>query len=120
MVDLEEMLSWKNIDTIWNAFVNKLKEVMSSFASRASRRGNKGKCLPWLDQNCRDLLNLRDEVLKQYLKSGLSTDRLKFAQAHNKVIQTIRKPKANFSVSIIESAKGNGKKNMAHIKLTTR
>lgn len=104
------MLSLKNIDAIWNSLVNKLKEVMSSFASRASRRGNKGKCLPWLDQNCRDLLKSRDEVLKQYLKSGLSTDRLKFAQVHNKVIETIRQAKANFFVSIIESAKGNGEK----------
>lgn len=109
-IDWEETLSSINIDTNSNSFINKLKEVMSSFACKGGHRAKKGKNLPWLDQNCRNLLKNRDVLLKQYLKTGLTTDRLKFTHARNKAVQRMRKAKANFIVSIIESAKGNGKK----------
>ncbi len=52
----------------------------------------------------------RDQLLKQSLKTGLTTDRQKFTSLRNKVIQRLRQAKANFFIDTIEGARGNGKK----------
>lgn len=81
VVDWEEILRSNNIESSCNSFINKLKEVMSSFTCRGSGGAKKRNNLPWLNQTCKDLLKIRDVLLKQYLKSGLSTDREKFTHA---------------------------------------
>ncbi len=52
----------------------------------------------------------RDHLLKQSLKTGLTTDRQKFTSLRNKVIKRLRQAKANFFIDTIEEARGNGKK----------
>lgn len=55
-------------------------------------------------------MKTRDQLLKKKqksLKTGLVSDRQLCASARNKVIQTMWKAKANFFMSITESAKGN-------------
>lgn len=49
-------------------------------------------------------------MLKKSLKSCVIADRQKFPLMINKVIQTIRKVRANLFMDPIEGAKGNGKK----------
>ncbi len=109
-IDWEETFSSNNIETSCDSFLDKIKNVMSPLTRRGRRRAKTRNALPWLDQNCRDLMKFRDSLLKQHLKSGLLTDRLKFTHMRNKVIQTLRKAKANFFISVIEDAKGNGSK----------
>lgn len=66
-------------------------------------------------------MKVRDQLLKKSLRSGLIIDRQNFTSARNKVRLAIRKAKANFFITIIESAKGNGKKIWQNInKLTGR
>ena len=66
-------------------------------------------------------MKVRDHLLKLALKSGLTIDRQKFTSARNKVTQTLRKAKADFFMTIIESAKGNGRKIWHNInKLTCK
>lgn len=54
-------------------------------------------------------MSARDLLLKQFLKSGLTTDRQKFTHLRNKVTQTLRLAKANFFINLIQNSKGNGK-----------
>lgn len=51
----------------------------------------------------------RDFALKTALKSGLRLDRLVFNSLQNKVVQELRKAKAQFFINIINEAKGNSK-----------
>ena len=109
-IDWEEILTSDNIETSCDSFLNKIKNVMSPLSRRGKSRARTRNSPPWLDQNCRDLLKSRDSLLKKYLKSGLSTDRHNFTHIRNKVVQSLRRAKANFFISVIEGAKGNGKK----------
>ncbi len=52
----------------------------------------------------------RDQLLKQSLKTGLTTDQQKCTSLRKKVIKRLRQAKANFFIDTIEEARGNGKK----------
>uniref|UniRef100_A0A669CUH2 Reverse transcriptase domain-containing protein n=1 Tax=Oreochromis niloticus TaxID=8128 RepID=A0A669CUH2_ORENI len=54
-------------------------------------------------------MKTRDQLLKQFLKTGLTLDRQRFTSMRNKVTRSLRQAKANFFINIIERAKGNGK-----------
>ncbi len=92
---------------------------MESFTKKG--KGKKAKTsLPWLNSECRNPMKLRDVLLKNFVKSGLTTDRLKFTAARNKVIQMMRKAKANFFITVMENARGDGKKLWQNINKLTR
>lgn len=57
----------KDIETSCNIFLNKIQEVLNSFATRGTYRKRKGVLLPWIDNNCRSLK-------KQLTTDGLPTD----------------------------------------------
>lgn len=67
-----------NIDENYDSFVNKVIEVLSSIARRRRRRAKKGNSL--VTSKLQNLMMSREALLKQYLKSGLPTDKLKFKQ----------------------------------------
>ena len=101
MINWGDTLSSEDIGENSDLFISKMNDPMYSF----SRRG----CLRDRNLQCRNLIKSRDQLLKQSLKSRLSTDRQKCTHARNKVTQTIRQAKANFFINIIEGAKGNSK-----------
>ncbi len=116
LVKALKRVDWSNItlrgdlETGCKLFLSKINDVVNSFATRRSFRKRKGVSLPWIDNNCRNLMKQRDRLLKQSLISGLTTDREKFMYVRNKVTDYLRRAKANFFIKISESAKGNGKK----------
>lgn len=55
------------------------------------------------------MMKKRDEALKFFFKSGLTTDRFVFTSQRNKVIAEIRKAKASFFLEIIKNAQGNSR-----------
>lgn len=56
--------------------------------------------IPWLHNDCRSQMKIRDQLLKRAIKTGLTSDRQQFTSARNKVIQTMRKAKAHFYMTI--------------------
>lgn len=66
--------------------------------------------LHWLNEECGKLMKERDQLLKQSLKTGLTTDWQKFTSLRNKVTKRLRQAKANLFIDTIEEARGNGKK----------
>jgi len=79
-------------------FNRSVKEIMAPFINRGRNK-----------EECRVLTSAWAMLLKQSLKTGLGTDRLRFTMSRNKVTQTLRKAKANFFLEIIANAQANGK-----------
>ena len=109
-INWADVLSSDSLNENCNSFVTTVRDVTTAFSRRRCHNTKIERNLPWLDQECRTLLKSRDLLLKQSLKSGLTTDRQRFTHARNKVTQTLRKAKANFFIRMLEGAKGNGKR----------
>lgn len=101
MMEWGKILSSHNIDGNCDLFMAKINETVSLFSRIGHHRPRKEYHLPGLDQNCRALMKSRGLLLKQCLKTGLSTDRQRFTHACNKLTQTLRKAKAIFFMNIM-------------------
>lgn len=104
-----DVLSCDNVTSACHLFNGSVKEVMGHFTSRGRHKKKRKHSLPWVNEDCRRLMCKRDEALRQSLKTGLTTDRIKFTSLRNKVTQSLRKSKADFFLKIIANANGNGK-----------
>lgn len=88
-------------------------KVLEAIAAHTKRikKNKTNKCdLPWLSEECRKLKRTINQLLKKSLKTELNSDRQLFTSARNKVDQVMHKTKANFYLTVIESANGNGEK----------
>ena len=85
-------------------FLNTISEIITSYTKRV-----KHKHLPWLNDSLWQQMKERDSALKRALKTGNSSDRYTFTGLRSKVLRNIRKAKADFFISIINEAQGNGK-----------
>ena len=78
MINWGDTLSSEDIGENSNLFISQINDTMSSFSRRGCLRDRKERHLPWLNLQCRNLMKSREQLLKQSLKSGLSTDGQKF------------------------------------------
>lgn len=70
--------------------------------------------LPWLNKFILKLMKERDRSLKLSVKSG--HNRHQFISLRNRVVKEIRKSKADFFISALNSARGNSKITWNYIK----
>ena len=54
-----------NVEENSNVFLSRVDEVLPSLSRRGSTRTKKEHVLPWLDNNCRQLMKNRDILLKK-------------------------------------------------------
>lgn len=106
--DWTSILSYDDTNKCCDLLYSAIKGVLSQF-QKESHLKKRVYSLPWINTECKKLMRLRDQLLKKSLQSGLNTDRLHFISARNKVTQTLRMAKANFFMTVINSAKGNCK-----------
>lgn len=94
--DWNEIVSCDNISTNSVTFHTKVLEAIVAHTKRI-KKNKTNKCdLPWPSEECRELMRTRDQLLKKSLKTELNSDRQLFTSARNKVVQVMRKTKANF------------------------
>ncbi len=108
-IEWNGVLSKGDLESDCDRFTSTIKKVMGPYLRKWSQNKSRDT-LPRLNEECRKLMKERDQLLKQSLKTGLTTDRQKFISLRNKVIKRLRQAKANFFIDTIEEARGNGKK----------
>ena len=116
-----QVLACEETDACCDLFNKTVKEIVTPFTSRGRQKTKKNHTLPWLEEESIKLMKARDLLLKQSLKSGLTTDRQRYTSMRNKVTQTLRMAKSRFFLKLFENAQGNGKQIWNNLnKLTGR
>lgn len=90
--------------------INKVSEF-----SKNVTHSRKKQNLPWLHEQLWNLMKQRDHTLKIALKSGLAHDKKTFQHLHNKVVNNLRKAKANVFIDLINDTKGNSRQTSENI-----
>lgn len=106
--DWSSILSCDDTNKCCNLLYSSIKGVLSQF-QKADHLKKRVYSLPWINSECKQLMTLRDKLLKKSLQFGLTTDQLNFVSGRNKVTQTLRIAKAIFFMTVINGAKGNCK-----------
>lgn len=84
-LEWDDFYTCDDIELGCNVLLSKINNVIESFTRRGRQRKGQKVNLPWIDENCRALMKKRDLLLKQSLKSGLTTDRQRFSRGRNQV-----------------------------------
>lgn len=108
-----ELLNWSNvienndIEESSKLLIQKINDTLAHFTKKGVSKEIR-ESLPWINNEIRKLMRERDSALKKSLKSKNTCDRQIFTSLRNKVINQMRKAKANFFIDSINMANGNG------------
>uniref|UniRef100_A0A3B1IW78 Reverse transcriptase domain-containing protein n=1 Tax=Astyanax mexicanus TaxID=7994 RepID=A0A3B1IW78_ASTMX len=112
-VNWDELLTGKNLDMDCSNMANKIQEIIKRF-TRSIKLKAKKNSIPWLNTSILQLMKERDHSLK--LANKLGHSRHQFISLRNRVVKEIRKSKADFFITVLNSARGNSKITWNYIK----
>jgi len=115
-VKWDELFSGINLDEDCSLFSNKIQQIITQFTRKIKLRAKKNG-LPWLNESILKLMKERDHSLKLAVKSG--HNRHQFITLRNRVVREIRRSKADFFITALNSARGNSKITWHYIKKLT-
>lgn len=108
-INWNELLLGTNVDADTHVFLSTIQKITKQFLKKNKSKSDSKYTLPWVNGDIRRLMKERDQALRTFLKTKLTTDRYMFTSIRNRVIKDIRVAKANFFVNLIGEAKGNHK-----------
>lgn len=107
--------SWKNIDTsitineAWMPFKRTFMKIADKHAPFMTMR-IRSSTLPWLNENIRNLIKVRNFYHKKAQKSGFCNDWAIYRAIRNKVVSQIRYAKRNYYSNLVEENKNDSGK----------
>lgn len=107
--------SWKNIDTsitineAWMPFKRTFMKIADKHAPFMTMR-IRSSTLPWLNENIRNLIKVRNFYHKKAQKSGFCNDWAIYRAIRNKVVSQIRYAKRNYYSNLVEENKNDSRK----------
>lgn len=111
-VNWNETLINNQTNDCCNVFTSQIQRIVDKFFKFCKKtRTHTQVQLPWVSDSIRQLMKKRDHSLKIFLKSKNNTDSLIFKSLRNQVLNEMRRARANYYISVLSDAKGNGKKN---------
>lgn len=112
-VNWDELLAGKNLDVDCSNVAKEIQQIIIQFTRIIKLKARKNG-LPWLNKFILKLMKERDHSLKLSIKLG--HNRHQFILLRNRVVKEIRKAKANFFITALNSARGNSKITWNYIK----
>ena len=113
----------KNTEQLWQEFKGEIDQIVSTHVPTKTLRGKKN--LPWVTQELRRIMNLRDHLYQVQKNSGKDKDRQKFKKVKYEVDNMIKTSHSSYLDNIVgiiddsdpaENARPNTKKLFSYLK----
>ena len=113
--DWFSVLNCDDVDSAWGKFKKIFLEVLDSIAPEKVIR-TKQRTEPWFDGDVLHHIQLKEQALLQFRKSGLDNDYQSFKKVRNKCQVVIKKAKSSYYKDKLEENKNNSKELWSTLK----